>query len=91
MDSRQENFITTQVIGWSLFHVNAEVFRLVTKLHPLKTLEILSYYHEKSFSRGETLAARLGKKKRKKRRHKAKGDSACRRGFPLADQHEFFM
>jgi len=38
----------------------------VTKLYPLKTLEILSYCHEKSFSQGQTGAARSAKKKRKK-------------------------
>ena len=36
------------------------------KAVPLKTLKILSFYHEKSFSQGQTGAARSGKKKRKK-------------------------
>ena len=38
----------------------------MTKLYPLKALEILSYYHEKSFSQGQSGAARSRKKKRKK-------------------------
>ena len=63
----------------------------MTELYPEKTLQILNNYHEKSLSQRQTAAARSGKKKRKKGRHKAEGDSACRRGLPLAHELEFCM
>ena len=46
--------------------IKSEQVMSLTKLYPLKTIEILRYYHKKSFSQGQTGAARSAKKKRKK-------------------------
>ena len=46
------------------------------KAVPLKTLKILSYYNEKSFSQGQTGAARSAKKKRKEGGAKAKATAS---------------